>query len=600
MNILKYFKRCALLALALVLAFSTLTFAESIPAAQARSQLVRVWLKRLGVTDRMDVTLSTGYTLTTANGESLYFHSGSELGFLLRENGIYLYYQSMAQKLGDSVTLYRAPSADTEKCGFYLTNYPALYMGDLTLDIADGNLRPVLSIHVEDYLLGVVPYEMSDSFPLEALKAQAVAARTYALKAQGANADYDVVDTTNDQVFKGYLPDYQRAERAVAETRGVCGFYKGELAQCYYSASNGGQTERVQSVWPSRTDGPYAFGEDPYDVENPLSVVRSFEIQKAYDDEAPYALRKLLAEQLADALENRGFDTAPESVRVDSVEQVVTDTPAESESKLNTLLHLSVRISGRTRTNVTVRLTDEDQEEVNLFAETAPSVLPTHDPLATFAPVVTLAPTETPAPLYGTFTQIDQTFTIDLPIFPDAEDAFGMDISSNFENEIWSVRETEDAFVLEARRYGHGVGMSQRGAEWMAGYYQMSYQDILGFYYPGMELRAFPETEPPFHQPDEALTATAGPAPSPTPRPTPSLLTLTLNEGEWYATVSGISSDSSLNLRSEPSLNGQILTRLYKGQELIVSFRCAEEGWVKVRMDGFEGYVMESYLTSGK
>ena len=160
--------------------------------------------------------------------------------------------------------------------------------------------------------------------------------------------------------------------------------------------------------------------------------------------------------------------------------------------------------------------------------------------------------------------------------------------------------ETSEAYTLEARRYGHGVGMSQRGAEWMAGYYQKSYQDILNFYYPGMELKTFPEMQRVFHQPDAVLASTAGPAPSPTPRPTPMPLTLALNEGEWYAAVTEISADSSLNLRAEPSLNGEILMRLYKGQELIVSERCAEEGWVRVRMDAIEGYVMESYLTPGR
>lgn len=600
MNRLKGLNRCVLIALLLVFVFSSITFAEDIPFAKERSQIVRVYLKRLGITDRMDLTLNTGYTLESENGIRLFFQPGSEISFLLRENAIYLYYQGMSQFVGKEVNLYRSASEETEKCGFAITNYPAMYLGDLKLDVNEGILRPVLSIHVEDYLLGVVPYEMSDSFPLEALKAQAVAARTYAIKSQASEEPYDVVDTTNDQVFKGYLPDYKRAEQAVSETRGVCGFYKGKLAQCYYAASNGGQTEHVRTVWPNREDyGYYAFGEDPYDVENPLSVVRRFELQKKYKSEAPYALRKLLAEKAEVLLQNRGFDPSPDSVRVDAVELAFVDTPETAGSKINTVLHLNARISGRTRTNVLVHVVDEDQEEVNLFIIDAPATTP--EPVQSgFQPIVTTVPTATPAPVYGPFTPIDEAVSISISIFKEAEDVFGMDISSNYDNEIWSVNETEDTFVLEARRYGHGVGMSQRGAEWMAGNYSMSYQEILNFYYPGMELNRYPETPRLFHAPDEALAATAGPAPSPTPRPTAVPLTLVPDEGEWLATVTEISADSSLNLRSEPSLNGKILTRLYKGQELIVSERCAEEGWVKVRMDGIEGYVMESYLTPGK
>lgn len=592
-------KRSLLLTLVLLMVFSAFSFAEEgIPLAKKRNQLVRVHLKRLGITDRMDLTFTTGYTLISADGTKLFFQPGSEISLLLKNGSIYLYYGSMAQDIGREVRLLRSSSEAGEKCGFRLTNYPALYMGDLRLDVQEEKLRPILTIHVEDYLLGVVPYEMSDSFPLEALKAQAVAARTYALKSQNANDDYDVVDTTNDQVFKGYIADYKRAEQAVQETRGVCGFYKGKLAQCYYSASNGGQMELVSSVWPSREDGPYAFGFDDYDVENPLSVVRRFEIQKSYHTEAPVALRKLLADQLKDQLAERGLDAAPESIRIDAVDRVVVDTPAVPESKLNTMFHLDVRLSGRTRSNVLVYVVDSDQEEVNLFAENTPA--PTPEPQSTFVPVVTITPSPTPQPVYGSFEPIDEVFAISVPIFPFAEDTFGMDISSNYENEIWSVSESENAYTLEARRFGHGVGMSQRGAEWMAGYHEKGYKDILNFYYPGMELKVFPEVPRVFQQPDALLASPAGPAPSPTPRPTPMPLTLMLNEGEWYAAVTEISADSSLNLRAEPSLNGEILMRLYKGQELIVSERCPEEGWVRVRMDSIEGYVMESYLTPVK
>ena len=99
------------------------------------------------------------------------------------------------------------------------------------------------TLSVEDYLLGVVPYEMSNSFPLEALKAQAVCARTYALSHVRGDPYYDLEDTTNDQVFRGVNLTYGNAIQAVRDTAGVVGTYKGELASCYYSASNGGQTE---------------------------------------------------------------------------------------------------------------------------------------------------------------------------------------------------------------------------------------------------------------------------------------------------------------------------------------------------------------------
>ena len=90
-----------------------------------------------------------------------------------------------------------------------------------------------------------------------------------------------MVDTTNDQVYKGRNSAYQNAIAAVEQTRGVCGYYKGKLAECYYSASNGGQTELVEHVWSGEGDYGYiAMNEDPYDLENPQSVVRRYAIAK--------------------------------------------------------------------------------------------------------------------------------------------------------------------------------------------------------------------------------------------------------------------------------------------------------------------------------
>lgn len=588
--------------LTIILTFALLTGAamseeNAIPFAETRSQLVRVYLSRLGLTERMDLTLASPYTVTTEAGAKLHFQADSRVAILLREGTLYLYYEEMSLLAGQSITLLR-DMAEGET-GFWLTNYPALYAGDLSIDIQDGKIRPILTLHVEDYLLGVVPYEMSESFPLEALKAQAVAARTYVLRKQNPNADYDVVDTTNDQVYKGYIAGNVQTERAILETRGVCGFYKGQLAQCYYSASNGGQTELVTDVWPTTEDfGYYAFGEDPYDLANPASVVRSITLQKSYDEEetAPYALRKLLAQQLSDELASRGYDPAPESVRVDEVLSVSADTPVAEGNKRMTMLHLTVHISGRTRSEAPQPVEDPSPGEVSLFLVDEETPMPTISD-GSFAPVVTVTPTPTPAPVYGAFTPIEETYTLDIEIFPTAESALGLDISGNYDNELWNVSETKDAFIVEARRYGHGVGMSQRGAQWMALMYQKSYQEILAFYYPGLTLMRYPEESARFNEPDPELKATAGPAPTPTPRPTPMPLTLNAEEGQWYAIVTEIDDDSSLNLRAEPDLNSEILIRLYKNQRLLVIERCPEDGWVKVRTDMAEGYVVEKYLT---
>ena len=577
-----------------VAVFFTSLAEETIPYANGEvNPTVRVHLSRLNLTDRLDITLTTPYGLSFGDGNELYVESGSELAFILRNGSIYLYMDGLSLRMGDHVNLRRyadTQATGNEKAGFYRTAFEPLYLGDLSLSISEGKLYPVLSIHVEDYLLGVVPYEMSDSFPVEALKAQTIAARTYVLRKVDPSRPYDVVDTTNDQVFKGYLPGFAQTEAAVADTWGICGFYKGRLAQCYYSASNGGQTELVQSVWPTNEDyGYYTFGRDPYDVENPASTVRTFRMEKTYSEKqtAPYGLRKLLSVVLAEELAALGYDAAPESIRVHQVSEVALDMPSSKDSLHLTRLSMKVDISGRTRTEVPVVV--DDDEEVYLFETPAPQ---------TVEPSATPAPTQTPLPVYGAFERISQPFSLQLPVFKTVENAFALNISGNFDNEIWTLVEDEKGYELQARRYGHGVGMSQRGAEWMAGTYEKAYTDILSFYYPGMELMRFRFAEQPLPTPEAALSATAGPAPTATPRPTLMPVTKSLQPGQWYAVVTEIAEDSSLNLRSRPDLSSDILMRLYKNQRLLVVERCPEEGWVQVETDSISGYVMESYLTS--
>ena len=585
------------------LAAPVLADSAEIPSAgQTIDPQVRVLLRRLQITDRIDVSLSSAYGLCTEQGTELYLPGGSQISFQLKENSIFVYCGGLTLNGGADLTLTRYADPGATEIGFRRVNYPALYQGDLRLKISEGALLPILTLHVEDYLLGVVPYEMSNSFPLEALKAQTVAARTYVLRKRSPDADYDVVDTTNDQVFRGYISGYGNAEKAVEETYGVCGFYKGKLAQCYYAASNGGQTELVESVWPGGGDyGYYAVADDPYDVENPYSVVKSVTLQKSYTNEehniAPYGLRNLLATVLRDELTALGFDPAPASIRVNTV----SDARLSGEGKRMDTLYLTVQISGRTRQDAAVPAVDSDQEEVSLVldgsAETA-APTPGSSPSPEVFAVPSATPSATPAPVYGPFTAIEQPFQLEIAIFPTAEKLLAMSISSNYENELWTLVETDTAYRLEARRFGHGVGMSQRGAEWMAGRYQKTYQEILAFYYPGMSLMRYDFAESALPAAPEALAATPGPAPTPTPRPTLMPVSEQPADGQWIALVTGIDDDSSLNLRSLPDLSGDIVMRLYKNQRLLVLERCEEEGWVKVRTDAAEGYVMESYLTA--
>ncbi|MEG0767844.1 MAG: SpoIID/LytB domain-containing protein [Clostridia bacterium] len=120
-----------------------------------------------------------------------------------------------------------------------------------------------ISLPIEEYLRGVVPSELSESSPMEALCAQAIAARTYALKR--AAAGISITDTANHQAYRcDRIAKSSRSQKAVAETAGQVLGYEGKPIDCFYSSSNGGITKRSGEVW--RRDYPYyVHREDAWD-----------------------------------------------------------------------------------------------------------------------------------------------------------------------------------------------------------------------------------------------------------------------------------------------------------------------------------------------
>ena len=580
----------SLLCLLLCAALLPLTVLAEEPAPS-----VRVLLRRLGLTDRADLILDGAYTAKVDGRVIMSFPRKAEVTVAIRSGELYLFYEGMNMRLGGEVTFVRNASAD-DKTGIRFEKNGGLYPGDLSLKIKDGILYPVCTMNVEEYLLGVVPYEMSEYFPLEALKAQAVCARTYALNRLGANEDYDVVDTTNDQVFKGVNHAYTNAARAVRETAGVVGTYKGKLAICYYAASNGGQTELVQNVWTGRGDWDYyAVVDDPYDVENPESVVRTARIAK--NGEVREGFRDILFSYVLPEMVKQGYVPAAENFRIDGISAMSLGAPAfEAPNRQYTELTLTLSWSGKKWIEPEVEATPipeaEEEEEFYFFATPVPTATPT--PTAT----PETSPTPAPTAYLSDFIPAEGEITVTVDIFPEVIDELLLSVYGA-DNELLTIKETDTHFILEARRYGHGVGMSQRGAQWMAGQYGKTYEEIMAFYYPGLTLSKVDAGTPVLPTTPADLAATLAPPATPTPRPTlmPATMTADLPEGAYLAAVTEIDDDSSLNLRAEPSQGAEILRRLYKHQQLIVLGPAEEEGWVHVRTDVIEGYVMASFIT---
>lgn len=143
------------------------------------------------------------------------------------------------------------------------------YLGDIKYVVEEGKyVRPInINIPFEDYLKGVVPHEMPASWELEALKSQAVAARTYSAGSIGKT----VPDTQAFQVYGGYKW-YPNSTQAVKETNGKVLKYNGSLISAVFSSSNGGYTESNSNLWGS-TPLPYLPAKkDSFDPQSQWSV----------------------------------------------------------------------------------------------------------------------------------------------------------------------------------------------------------------------------------------------------------------------------------------------------------------------------------------
>jgi stage II sporulation protein D len=132
-----------------------------------------------------------------------------------------------------------------------------------------GSLNVVNALAIEQYVKGVMPNEVPPSWPIEELKAHAVAARSIAITGDVDGNGFDLYSDTRSQVYEGLESEYARTNDAVAATRGQVVMYGDEVAQTLYSACSGGHTESAVNVFGSPV--PYLVGvPDPYDYYCPL------------------------------------------------------------------------------------------------------------------------------------------------------------------------------------------------------------------------------------------------------------------------------------------------------------------------------------------
>lgn len=169
-----------------------------------------------------------------------------------------------------------------------------IYRGGFECVLKEDLISVINYVDLENYVKGVIPYEMSSYWPTEALKAQAVCARTYGIYNLNSYAEdgFDLTDDTRSQVYKGRRDADELTDAAVDSTAGQIVRYKGEPCEVYYFSSDGGATEDSTNVFS--VEKPYLAGKtDPFESAVDFSL-SSWEFEFS-------------GEQLATVLNNSGY-----------------------------------------------------------------------------------------------------------------------------------------------------------------------------------------------------------------------------------------------------------------------------------------------------
>lgn len=274
-------------------------------AAETEAATVRVLLS-VGKAQELVIDISGGYE---ADGVRL----SDGLLTVCAENGRLSLTHSVSGYIKTDVSFYLSSPSGEGFLTLYNTRYgDCRYKGGMLVSLDDaGDIRVVNHVCMREYLVGVVGGELKDSYPIEALKAQAIAAKGYALARMGdGGAEYDMDDSPNDQVYKGYAPVWTNVTAAVDAVWRETLTYGGKPFKCFYCTSNGGQTLTPYQRWGgSSYRGIYEMRYDPYDLmHNESAAMLSVTDDPAYLDGRLYDFFLSLAKQQTSAVKILSID----------------------------------------------------------------------------------------------------------------------------------------------------------------------------------------------------------------------------------------------------------------------------------------------------
>lgn len=330
------------------------------------------------------------------------------------------------------------------------------YYGGFEYNRVSGNNMNVINVvGLTDYVKGVVPYEVSVSWPVEALKAQALCAKCYTIKSLGKHSSkgFDLCNTTDCQMYCGTNKATDISDAAVEETEGLFVLYDGEICTTYYHASSGGYTEDAGNIWGK--DIPYLKAvEDTY-----LESLRPFSCTLELED-------------ISWILQAKGY-----------IDCDVEDMYVSKYSDVGNVLALTVELENGTSKTFT-----GDRARTALNSATKGVTIGSH------RYTINGGSSEETVNINGTQVALN-----DLYAQGDGKKAKSIDIEDGLvaltANGIQEITITEPAkqenedgvYVITGTGSGHNIGLSQEGAKSMANA-GFTFEEIIEFYFTDAEV----------------------------------------------------------------------------------------------------------------
>ena len=602
----------AVIVMVLGLCFGLISI-NPIVSSAAGNCIVRVKLDSLGKVSTVNLRLNGLYTLP--NGT--YLDKGSYT--------VYLTGGKIALRTSSGSNVYTSDSGyirltkrDSQAAGIDIGNYE--YLGDFVFAKNGSYINAINHVDMETYLIGVVPYEIGENYNINALKAQAVSARSYSydrLSGSTSATSYDIGDTSSDQVYRGYNPRYTNCIQAVMETAGQVLTYNGSVISTLYSASNGGMTSSNYYRWGSSRLPYFQVKLDEYDLKASFessSYNTKFYLPKAGSNVQlnDYVYKTMLPELLVQ-LYKQGYSTDQDNYEIIGFDNLSLHTPRFSDE--NCIMYLFLK------TDVLLKAYKGEQGPAPEKTDDADQYMQVSNtgysgrcslyegPGSQYSVIA--------SPRVGSYVKVlsksgsyyevlaangdrgyisqsyltdagftkttdkaaeavqeEITVTLNIPIeglkYTATCDG-GFSFSAINNKLIPHVQEQSDRWQLSINGNGHGVGLSQIGARARAEAGQ-SYQEILAFYFDNTKVTTLDY---------EVLGPNANPD---------------LDPNKWYGVVTLNDHSSNLNVRTSPNTDAGKLGKLRHGAyvELVEKL---DNGWYRIIFNGTTGYVSGEYIT---